>query len=268
MTGQPTSAIYAGEVMHKRFRPFTLAFRYKVWQLLLDLDEIESLAKESRIFRHNKKGLVAFFDKDHGPRDGSNLKLWIERQLDRAGLEYPRGKVLLMAMPRVLGYAFNPLSIWFCQDDKGALRAVLYEVRNTFGDKHGYLLPLAAPLQEGQTLRQSCDKAFHVSPFIGPEARYDFRLSPPTDKFKLVIDQSVAEGRQLLASWTGERRPLKDRHLARLLAGMPLVTFKVIAAIHWQALKLWLKGAKFHRRSKPPAQAVSVIAAKLEQPAE
>lgn len=260
------SALYNGEVMHRRFRPFDLGFRSRIWTLLLDLDELPGL--QSWVFKHNRAGLLSFHDCDHGPRDGRALKPWIEQQLDAAGLTYPRGRICLIAMPRVCGFVFNPLAQWLCYDRDEQLRAVLYEVRNTFGQSHCYLIPVAQPARAGTAVQQSCDKAFHVSPFIGPVARYRFRLRVPDERLSLVIDEWVPEGRQLLATLTGRRQAWSNAALARHLFGFPLLTWKVVFSIHWQALKLWRKGARFHRRPAGASSSVTVVPAPSPEAAE
>lgn len=237
------AAIYVGSVMHHRFRPFRHRFVYRAFTCLFDLDRLDDLTRESTLFRLNRRGLVAFWNRDHGPRDGSDLRTWADRQLLEAGL--PRAATIrLLCLPRVLGYVFNPLSIYFCHAADGALFAVLYEVKNTFGGQHVYLCPVT---DARIPLRQRASKVFHVSPFIGMQAEYRFTVQPPGDSVSVAIDEWVPEGRQLIALQRGERRPFSDRAWLGLLAGMPFMTFKIMAAIHWQALKLWLKGATFHR---------------------
>ena len=180
----PASALYFGKVMHKRLRPFVHAFSYRVFSLYLDLDEAETLSRRLRLFSHNRWNLFSFQDRDHGPRNGSPLRPWIDRHLSAAGIDLEGGAVRLLCFPRVLGYVFNPLSIWFCHHVDGSLRAVLYEVRNTFGEKHGYLIPLAPGHKSGGAVIQDAAKAFYVSPFIAMEQRYDFRLAEPGEKLR------------------------------------------------------------------------------------
>lgn len=261
MTAAFRSCLYPGEVMHKRLLPFRHRFAYRVFSLLVDLDELPALDRRLRLFSHNRFNLFGFCDRDHGARDGSPLRPWIEARLAEAGLSLPGGSFQLLCFPRVLGYVFDPLTVWFCRDRAGALRAVLYEVRNTFGDKHGYLLPVAAGRAPGEPLRQSCAKAFHVSPFLPMAGRYRFRLHEPGARLSLLIREELPEGEVLVATQTGRRRPLGDGALARLFLALPLMTLKVIAAIHWQALRLWLKGARFHRRPAPPARPVTLVPA-------
>ncbi len=254
--------LYVGNVMHQRLRPFRHGFRYPTFTLLLDLDALDRLPWP---LKHNGRGLMALADRDHGPRDGSPLKPWIEARLAEAGIDLAGGRVRLLAMPRVLGRAFNPLSLWFCHHADGRLLAVLYEVRNTFGQAHAYLLPLEQPPAPGATFEQRCAKAFYVSPFIGPQATYRFRLAVPDEQLDLLIREAVPEGPQLVARLTGRRRALTSAALVKLLCRFPVLTLQVLGAIHWQALRLWLKGARFHRRPAPPAAAVTLGSADLGQ---
>jgi len=259
---QTGNALYLGQVMHQRLRPFRHAFRYPAFTLLLDLAALDRLPWP---LRHNGRGLMAFADRDHGPRDGSPLRPWLEARLAAAGIDLAGGAVRILAMPRVLGRVFNPLSVWFCHHADGRLLALLYEVRNTFGEAHSYLIPLAQPPVPGALFAQHCDKAFYVSPFIGPTATYDFTLALPDERLRLVIREAVPEGPQLVASLTGRRRDLTTGALLRLLARFPVLTLQVLGAIHWQALRLWLKGARFHRRPAPPAEAVTLVRGDLGQ---
>lgn len=253
------SALYFGEVMHKRLRPFVQRFVYRVFSLWLDLDELPRLQRELRLFSHNRFNLFSFFDRDHGARDGTALRPWIEAQLRAAGRDIGGGPVRLLCFPRVLGYVFNPLTVWYCHQPDGRLDSILYEVRNTFGEKHGYLIPIDRSVPRGAVIRQTCAKGFYVSPFIGMQARYRFKLSEPDERLFVAILEEVPEGPQLIATQTGVRRRLSDGMLLRACLGRPLLTLKVMAGIHWEALKLWRRGAAFHKRPAPPAAAVTVL---------
>lgn len=268
MTEAPVaaSALYVGAVGHTRLRPFRHAFRYRLFTLLLDLDELPRLAARSRLLRFNRRGLLSFRERDHGPRDGRPLRPWIEAELARAGIDLEGGAVRLLCLPRILGYVFNPLTVWFCHHRDGRLMAVLHEVHNTFGEAHGYLLPLREPAGPGAAFSLACDKTFHVSPFLGMAARYRFRMAVPGERLAVAIRQEGPEGLQLLATLTGRRRPLTDGTLARQLLRFPLLTLKVIAAIHWQALRLWFKGARYHRRPDPPRHAVTLTEQERDGP--
>lgn len=234
--------LYVGEVMHMRLRPFRHQFRYRVFTALLNIDALESA--ESRLMKVDRFGLFSFHRKDHGPRDGSALRPWAERLLRQAGRPAP-ARITLLSMPRLLGYAFNPLSVFFCEDADGRLESVIYEVKNTFGDQIPYVLA-AEPGADG-AVRHEQGKAMFVSPFIGMDQTYRFTIRPPDERLAIRIRQHDAEGDWLIATQNGRARALTDGALARLTFTHPLAAFKVIAAIHWQALRLWLKGARFTR---------------------
>ena len=241
------SAIYRGSVMHARLAPVQHRFRYRVFMLLIDLDELPALTKGLRWLSHNRFNLMSLHDRDHGERGaGEGLRAWAERTLGEAGIAPPRGRIELLCFPRILGYVFNPLSLWLCRDPEQRLRAVIYEVHNTFGGRHAYALPVAAG-QDEAALAQRCGKEFYVSPFIPMEAQYSFRLRTPAEAFSLLIRERGEAGEILRAAISGRRRPLTDGELLRAFAAHPLMTLKVIAAIHWHALRLWRKGARFHR---------------------
>jgi uncharacterized protein len=251
----PHPALYLCRVFHARKRPFRHAFRYAIYSLLLDIDRLDDLPWP---LRHNHFGLLAFHDRDHGPRDGSPLRPWVETTLLQAGLAFVPGTVMLLAMPRAFGYAFNPLSVYYCHDLAGNLQALIYEVKNTFGDQHCYVQPLSKPLAPDSTIRQEQTKAFHVSPFFDIEGRYKFRLSVPGDRLLIDIRYCDTEGELMSAIQQGERRPLTSGHLWKVILRYPLMTFKVIAGIHWQALQVWRKGARFHARPEPPTRTAAV----------
>lgn len=254
-------AIYRAEVLHTRTGRVRHRLRHSVFYLYLDLDRLEDDARKTRLFSVNRFNLLSFFDRDHGTRDGRPVKAWVERQLRRAGLFDPHGRIFLLTLPRLLGYVFNPLSVYYCFDRSEKLIAVLHEVRNTFGELHGYLLP-AVPGADG-VVRQTARKNFHVSPFIEMSALYRFRLTPPGEELDFRISESVADGSGLTALLRGRRRPFTDRELLAAVLSMPFMTLKVMTAIHWHAVRLWLKGASFHAKPKRPADDVT-----LEPPPE
>jgi hypothetical protein len=248
--------IYFTRVMHQRLVPVQYRFRYRVFSLLLDLDRLDEAARSARLFSVNGPNLLSFRERDHGPRDGSPLRPWLDELLRGQGIDLEGGRVLLLCFPRVLGYVFNPLSVWYCHHRDGTLRAILAEVSNTFGEHHFYLLgdggrPLPWPVEA------SLDKAFHVSPLIGMEARYGFRIARPGERLSVLI-REYQDGRlMLVASQQGRGYRLRDRHLASALLRIPFMTLKVMAAIHWQALKIWLKGAPFFPKPQPPLEKVT-----------
>ena len=248
--------LYVGEVMHRRFFPVRYRFAYRVFSLLLDIDRIDEAARATAVFSHNRFNLLSFHDADHGPRDGSPLRPWLDRTLARFGIDLEGGRVELLCFPRVLGYVFNPLSVWYCRHRDGSLRAVLLEVANTFGERHGYLLhengqPMAWPV------RQARAKCFHVSPFVGMNADYRFRLGEPGARLEVGIRELEDHRPMLLAAQIGRAQPFTSPALLRALLGIPLLTLKVMVMIHWQALKIWLRGATFFPKPTPPREEVS-----------
>lgn len=248
MVDAPTSnapaALYFGDVMHARLKPMGHRFTYRVMSLLIDLDQLDEADRTSRLFGINRAALYSFHEKDHGERDSSSLRAYAQRCAAAHGIDLSGGRVELLCYPRLLGYTFNPLSVYFCYLADGALALIIYEVRNTFGDIHPYVLPVAAGEQTVSGIRQMQDKLFYVSPFIATAMRYHFRVSPPADEVKLRILETDADGPLLAATFHGHRAPLTSRALLRSFFGLPLVTFKIMAAIHWEALRLWLKGAR------------------------
>ena len=239
-----TSSIYNGTVIHKSFKPKVHFFRYKVFSLLIDLSELNVLEKKINFFSHNSFNLISFFDKDHGERDGSSLKLWVQKKLNEVGIGNEIKSVNLLCYPRIFGYVFNPLSIFFVFDKYSSLIAIMYEVKNTFGEQHTYIFKT----KDTETIKNSCTKKFHVSPFIEMECIYKFRVNKPSDKISVIIDQSDKEGKLLFASQDGIAKDLSNKNLFFSYIFHPLMTFKVIVAIHYEAFKLWLKGIKFIKK--------------------
>ena len=248
--------LYLGRVMHARFRPCAHRFVYRVFSLYLDIDRVGALAARLRLFSRGRFNLFSFHDKDHGPRDGSPLRPWVERHLAAHGVALGGGAVRLLCFPRILGYVFNPLSVYFCHGPAGDLRAVLYEVRNTFGQSHSYLVRVPEGRDANAPLHQTAEKCFHVSPFLDVAGEYRFRLRPPGESLSLAIRESDGAGDILLATHAAQRAPLSDAALLKAFLTHPLMTLKVAAAIHWEALRLWRKGAGFRRL--PPAPALPV----------
>jgi DUF1365 family protein len=241
----PGSAIYNGTVGHERLRPRRHRLRYGVFSLLLDLDELPELDQRLRLFAYNRRGPLAFHDADHGPTTGEPLRPWAEDRMRDAGIEPDGGPIRLLCYPRIFGYVFNPLSVYFCHRRDGTLAAILYEVCNTYSERHTYVLPVR---DDGRAvIRQSCRKLLYVSPFIGMDADYHFRIVPPDEEVNIVIRQEDADGLLLAAYFKGRRESLTDCALARALLRFPLMTVKIVAAIHWEALRLWVKGCRVFR---------------------
>ena len=254
------TAIYESTVRHRRFQPMGHQLKYGVWSMLIDLDEIDDVARTNPFLSRNSWNLVAFHDKDHGPRDGSSLRAWFEGHLASAGVDLDGGPVRILVFPRILGYTFNPITVWFGYDRDERLRAVLYEVHNTFGHAHSHLAVLPSGVDSDERVpRHGFDKTLHVSPFFDQIGRYRITLSPPTEDYSIVIEYLDEEGEKLLtASQVGKRIPLTARSLIKQFFTSPLLTFKVIAGIHWEAIKLFRKGAKYRSVPPPPATELEV----------
>ena len=233
--------LHAGRMVHVRHTPFLHRFGYRMWMLSADLDALDR--PPSRLLGHNRFGLVAMHDRDHGPRDGSALRPWVEARLAEAGMGAFAGKIRLLVIPRVVGYAFNPITFYLCHDAEGKLGAVLHQVKNTFGGQTSYLTAAAGG---------GAGKRMHVSPFFDMQGGYRFALHLPADAESLddifvAIRYGAAGEARLTATLALRSAPYSNAALLRLLAAMPLMPMKVVAAIHWQALKLWWHGARFHR---------------------
>jgi len=261
-TDDDAAALYLGEVMHARLKPIGHRFSYRVMSLMVDLDRLAAADRQSRLFGVNRAALYSFNEADHGERDGSPLRIYAQRCAAERGIDLTGGRVLLLCYPRLLGYTFNPLSAYFCYRADGELALMIYEVRNTFGDIHAYVLPVKPGESSDAGIRQAQEKLFYVSPFIGMAMRYHFRVSPPGDSVKLRILETDRDGPLLAATFNGRRRALTTAALLRSFCSLPLVTLKIVAAIHWEALRLWLKGARLvPRPNTAPARPVITVLA-------
>lgn len=252
------SALYRGRVMHRRTRPKAHMLTYRVFWLLLDLAEIDRLDQRVRLFSRNRFNLLSFHDRDHGDGSGAALRPQIETWLARSGVDIAGGPIRLLTMPRVLGYVFNPISLFYCHHADGRLSAVVYEVTSTFGVRHAYVIPVLAEDQTQGLIRQRAAKALHVSPFMGMEMDYEFRGHAPGERLDLTIDGLDVEGVLITASVAAQRRPLDDRTILGAVAAMPFLTLKVVAAIHWEALKLWLKGVGLRPAPRPAREPLTL----------
>ena len=238
------AALYVGDVMHARLKQVGHRFSYRVMSLLIDLDRLEVADRQTRLFGVNRRALYSFHEADHGDRDGSSLRLYAQRCAAEHGIDLTGGRVLLLCYPRLFGYTFNPLSVYYCYRADGQPALLIYEVRNTFGDNHAYVLPVTYGDISPAGIRQTQDKRFYVSPFVEMAMRYHFRVMLPQDRVKLRILETNSEGPLLSATFNGQRRILTTRELLRSFFSLPLVTLKIVAAIHWEALRLWLKGVR------------------------
>lgn len=244
-----SSAVYVGHVVHQRHRPKKHSLRYRVFSLLIDLEDLPQL-NGLAWFAHNSAAIFSFRDSDHA--DGGNLRDWVTDQLEKQGLPAP-GRIRLLCYPRILGYVFNPLTVWYCDDRDGLPLATIYEVHNTFGERHTYVLAANAD-------RQMADKDFYVSPFIDMNCRYDFRLSPPGERIVVAINETQDDKPLLHASFVGRRREFTDATLRELFFTHPLMTLKVTLGIHWEALRLLAKGIKIRWHTQRKARGHSADA--------
>lgn len=251
------SALYVGVVRHCRLRPRMHQFRYRMFWLYLDLDELPDLASTFWLFSYNRANVFSLHDTDYSGGDATPLRIQVENELNAAGIDLKGGAVRLLTMPRTFGYVFNPISIYFCFRADGLLAAILYEVNNTFGDRHSYLFPVSA---DADILQHDCRKRLHVSPFMDMAMQYEFQTKRPGDQVSVAISVNELHQTVLTAFLAGDRRELSDTSLLRLSLTIPAITLKVIMAIHWEALRLWLKGIRFRRRPAPPERAVSIAA--------
>jgi hypothetical protein len=242
------AALYFGDVMHARLKPMGHRFSYRVMSLLIDLDRLDDAGGLSPLFAVNRAALYSFHESDHGERNGAPLRAYVQRQAAEHGIDLAGGRVLLLCYPRLFGYTFNPLSVYFCYRADGSLALLIYEVRNTFGEIHPYVLPVRPGELNAAGVRQEQDKLFYVSPFVGMAMRYRFRMSLSGEQVKLRILETDREGPLLAATFIGHYRALTTRALLRAFVALPLVTLKIVAAIHWEAVRLWLKGTRLVAR--------------------
>ena len=238
------SCIYNGIVKHQRFKPIEHSLNYKTFSMLLDLDEIENLAKNISIFSLNKFNIFSFYNIDHGARDGGSLKDWVQKNIKKFNISNNVTKIKLLCYPRVFGYVFNPLSIFYCYEGN-KLKVILYEVKNTFNEQHTYVFSIN---DNKKIISQHCEKKFYVSPFIEMETFYNFRLSEPNEQLKVLIKQTDKKDKILTATQFGKKQKMSTRRLLINFFTHPLMTFKIVLGIHYEALRLWKKGAIFQKR--------------------
>ena len=240
--------------MHHRGEGPAHRFAYPAYLHLIDLDELPALDRTLRLFGRARRRPVAFFDRDHFDGSG-DARASLRRVVEQSGVPWPGGRVEVLTQCRVFGFVFNPVSFWFCHAPDGRLAVVVAEVNNTFGDRHPYVLPVrSAEVQHTAAgtprYRWTSKKLMHVSPFFSLDGSYVWECEPLGERARVCVDLTLGGRPQFTASFVGARRPLGDGAIARLLLTYPLMTAKVVAAIHWEALKLWIKGAPF--RSQPP----------------
>ncbi len=243
----------AGHTWHGRKGAVENAFRYSIDYVMVDA---ETSVDTPFGFGRNRAGLASLWDKDHGgaPKAGRG-PAWVREVLLAHGLPEPE-RIELLAQPRVMGHVFNPVAFWICRDAADRVRVVISEVTNTYGDRHSYLCHRddLAPIEAGDRLKAS--KVFHVSPFQRIEGAYEFRFDLRADRIGIWIDFTGGNG-GVIATLVGPRRPLTTFGLIKACLRRPFGSRRVLGLIHWQALKLWWKGASFRARPEPPADEVS-----------
>ncbi len=251
------SNIYEGRVFHQRQRPRKHRLSYRVFSLLIDLDELPQLHRHLNLFSHNQFNLFSFWDKDYGPGKRESLAQYARKILCDFGCDLTNGSIKLLCYPRIFGYVFNPLSVYYCYDASSALKVIICEVSNTFNERHSYLIKVGQT--KGQQGAYSCKKKFYVSPFMDMESTYHFHITSPADRLTVFIDQHDEEGPLLKASFSGYSKALSDKTLFALLLRYPLMSVKVIGGIHLEALILWRKGLKISTRPTPPENPITLV---------
>jgi uncharacterized protein len=259
---QSDAMIFAGRVVHKRLRPKRHGLSYRVFTLLLDVDQLDAVARRCRLFSRNRFNVFSFHDKDHGPGDGTAIKDVAVQCLLNAGRPFENRRIFLLTYPRVFGYVFSPLSVFYVYAPDGGLETLIYEVNNTFGERTSYVVA-AGEIASGGVYAQACTKEMHVSPFASGVGGYKFRVIDPGREAVVAVLLSDADGALIKTHFRGASETLNDRALAGLLVRYPLFTLKVIAAIHYEALKLWLKGVPlFDRHISPRYSSIPTQTAK------
>jgi uncharacterized protein len=238
------SHLLEGKVRHRRARPFVYSLEHDVFYVALDLDELDSVVRTVRLISRNRRNLLSFRDEDHLDPPATDLPKAVREHLRTDGIDPVGWRLTLITNLRVFGYVFNPASFYLCRDASGELRVVIVEVHNTHHERHLYTLHRPA---DGPGFVASMDKEFYVSPFIDMAGRYTVRVRDEPARLRISINEEQVEGLLLHTSIDLERRSLSDRTVARMLIRHPFVTQKTIGLIHWHALRLWRRGAAFHR---------------------
>jgi DUF1365 family protein len=252
------SHLLAGKVRHRRSSPFVYELEHNVWYFALDLDEIDEVASKLRLVSRNRRDVLTFRDDDHMHASAGSLAESVREHLSSHGVDPADWRITLITNLRILGHVFNPASFYLCRDAGGELRVVIVEVSNTHGERRLYTL---WPERRGDEHRASMEKDFYVSPFIGMDAGYTVRTWDRPKELRIAIDETEHGSPVLTASLVLRRLPATNRSVGRLLLRYPFVTLKTIGAIYWHALRLWLKGAAFHRHGTARDQGTRVTGA-------
>jgi uncharacterized protein len=251
-----STCIYEGTVVHKRLVPRKHGFSYRVFALCLDVDEIDEAADRLRFFSRRRRNVLSFWDEDLGEAGGSPVGTKAREILASSGLSKFGASIELVCYPRLWGYVFNPLSVYFCRDAAGNIGAVIYEVSNTFAERKSYVIPTGAADRQ---INQHCAKEMYVSPFTGRTGTYGFHCLPPGERVVIGVNFRDAGAPVLKTHFSGERRPLTDAAISRLMLRYPLMTLKVISAIHFEAARLWAKGVPLADRFASPSYSFTLV---------
>ncbi len=258
------AVLYAMRVMHARRVAPLYRFVYKIFSVLFDIDRLDELHARLRWFSHNRFNVFSLFDQDYGGSQRQSLRSWAEGVCAAQGIALAGGRIRLLTQPRMFGWAFNPVNFWYCEHADGSLRAVIAEVHNTFGERHSYLLSsasVAGHASIGQPLPYDVElqkeKCFHVSPLFDMQGRYHFMFTEPGEKITVRLNETRLGAPLIDTAMAGQQQPFTDAQIWRQVAAMPVQALKVVIGIHWQALKIWLRGARFHKKPKPPSAEVT-----------
>jgi uncharacterized protein len=237
--------------MHARFQPKAHRFDYHVFSVFLDLSELNTIDAISPIFSVDRPNILSFYQNDHTQTGEASLYDEAQKLFDQSGIKLQGGKIFLLCYPRILGYVFDPLSVYFGYGADGIVRGVIYEVRNTFGGRHSYVLPVTSEDAAQSLIRQEQDKEFYVSPFNPMTMRYLFRLNLPGERINIRILLKEHEAPIMAAAFAGRREAFSSVNLWSCFLTIPFLTIKIIAGIHFEALRLWMKGLKIVPRLHP-----------------
>lgn len=250
----PALRLWTGKTVHKRFAPFERRFQYNIFLIDLDIDRLDEAGRCNLLFAVGRPSLFSFQTRDHGPKAaGTKLRPWAEEMLQSAGVDLEGGEIRLVTFPRHLFYKFAPLSLWYGYGPAGDLRGIIYEVNNTFGEQHCYVASAGA-----RQSQHEAPKAFHVSPFLDVSGRYRFTLQAPDECLRIVVENWDGDRRTHMASIVAKQAKATDFNLLRQAITQPFASMGVTVGIHWQALKIWLRGAGYRRRPIPPVRPATI----------
>lgn len=249
----PALNLWTGKTVHARYVPFERHFAYDLALMDIDIDRLDAADRQSAFFSVDRPNLFSFSRKDHGARDGLPLRPWAEKILAMAGVTLDGGAIRLVTLPRHLFYKFSPISLWYGYGPAGDLRGIIYEVNNTFGDTHSYVAAVT-----GNRSRHESGKTFHVSPFFDVTGTYRFTLRAPDERLGVVVESLKGGERLHMANIIARRQPATSRTLLATALSRPFSTAGVTFGIHWQALKIWLRGVRYRPRPSPPDRAATL----------